>query len=236
MATVRTPFSTEGTNTRSTSLPTSDSVNTTPLSRDPGRDPHPHLRELPGAAGLLLVAVAGLGPAADRLAVGDAGLLQLDGDAEPARQPLDDHLQVDLALAGHDRLVHLVVHPGAEGGVLLLERRQADRELVLVALGAQPEGDVDVGMGVLHLGQLDDEAGAAERVARVGVAQLDDGADVARLERRDRDPLAAVQHVELAEALVDLAGPVEELLAGADAPGVDPEEGHLARRPARSSS
>ena len=95
-------------------------------------------------------------------------LLQLDGDPEPACQPLDDHLQVDLALAGDDRLVHFVVHPVAERGVLLLERRQADCELVLVALGAQVEGDVDVGMGILHLRQLHGEARAAQGVARCG--------------------------------------------------------------------
>jgi hypothetical protein len=147
------------------------------------------------------VAVARLGLRADRLAVGHAGLLQLDGDAEPAGQPLDDHLQVDLALAGDDRLVHLVVDPVAERRVLLLERRQADRELVLVALGAQAQRDVDVGMGVLHLGQLDGEAGAAQGVARVGLAQLDDGADVSGVEPGHRHPLAAVEDVELAEAL-----------------------------------
>ncbi len=173
----------------------------------PGGDPHPHLGELAGPARLLLVAVARFGPPADRLPIGDAGLLQFDRDGKSAGQPLDQHLQVDLALAGDDRLVDLVVHPGAEGGVLLLQHRQAHGELVLVPLRAQAQGDVDVGIGVFDLRQLDDEARAAERVARAGVAQLDDGAQVARAEAGHRQALAAVEQIELARGARSAAGP-----------------------------
>ena len=144
---------------------------------------------------------------ADRLAVGDAGLLRVDADAEPAGQPLDDHLQVDLALARDDRLVDLLVDPVAERRVLLLERRQADRELVLVALGAQAQGDVDVGIGVLDLGQLHGEARAAERVAGAGVSRSLTMAPMSPAPRvADRHALAAVQDVELARGARSPAG------------------------------
>jgi hypothetical protein len=107
--TVRTPFSTDGTKTRSTLLPTSDCWKATPLSRGAGLDAQPDLGELARAARLLLVAVARLAAAADGLAVRDARLLERDAHAEAPAQPLDDHLQLDLALARDDRLMDLVV-------------------------------------------------------------------------------------------------------------------------------
>ncbi len=82
-------------------------------------------------------------------------------------------------------------------------------------------------MGIFHLRQLHDEARAAQGVARAGVAQLDDGAEIARAETGHQDPLAAIQDEELAQALGHLPGPVEQLVPAADLSGVDPEKGQL---------
>ena len=65
------------------------------------------LAELAAAAGLLLVAVVGLGLGRDRLAVGDLRLLGDDFQVEAALEPVLDHVQVQLAHAGDDHLLGL---------------------------------------------------------------------------------------------------------------------------------
>ena len=55
--------------------------------------------ELSVPAGLLLVAPVGLGRRGDRLAVGDAGRLQVHFDAEAPLQLRDGHFDVQLSLS-----------------------------------------------------------------------------------------------------------------------------------------
>src|SRR5207248_8821714 len=66
-------------------------------------DPQPDLGELAGTAGLFLVPVTRVAAAADGFTIGDVGFLEFDVDAEAAGQPLDDDLEMNLALAGDDR-------------------------------------------------------------------------------------------------------------------------------------
>ena len=75
-----------------------------------------------------------LAPAADRLLVGHARRVQLDLDAEPLLQPLDDHLDVHLGQAGDDLLAGLRVAVQVDRRVLLLQPPQRREHLVLVAL------------------------------------------------------------------------------------------------------
>ena len=144
-----------------------------------GFDPHPNLGELTGSAGLLFVPITRFGAAADGLAVRDRRLLQGDLHAETTRQPLHNHLQVDLALPGRDRLVQLVVDAVVERRVLEVQRREAQGEFVLFALGAQLQGGVNIGARVVDFRQTHLEARAAKRVAGVCVAQLNHRAQVA---------------------------------------------------------
>jgi len=78
---------------------------------------------------LFLVAVARLAACADRFAIGDARLLERDRHAEPPQQPLDDHLELDFALARDDRLVDLVVDAVVKRRVLLVQRRETTASL-----------------------------------------------------------------------------------------------------------
>ncbi len=135
---------------------------------------------------------------------------------------------MDLALAGDDGLVHLVVHAVEESRVLGVERGKAGREFILVALRPKLECAVDVGARVGDLGQRDDEARAAKRVAGVRLAQFDDGADVAGAQLGHGRALAAVEQEELAEAFAELAVAVHQFIAAVDGAGVEAKQRELA--------
>src|ERR687884_454495 len=91
--------------------------------------------------------VARLGGLGDRLAVGHLGSADVGVDAVLAHQPVDDHLQVQLAHAGDDRLAGLGVGVDPEGGVLIGQLAQADAHLVLVLLGLGLDGHPDDRLG-----------------------------------------------------------------------------------------
>src|SRR5438876_1053690 len=83
-----------------------------------------------GSAGLLLVGVVDLHHlAADRLAVGDLRAADVRLDLELALHPVDEHLEVQLAHAGDDRLTGLLVGAYLEGRVLLGEALDGGAEL-----------------------------------------------------------------------------------------------------------
>ena len=81
---------------------------------------------------------------------------------------------------------------------------------------------------VIDLRQHDRLLRAAERVAGVRGAEFDDGADVARVKFFHRRAVAAVEQVELAEALGDLPRAVEHFLARVDVAREEPEQRELA--------
>ena len=65
---------------------------------------------------------------ADRLAVGDLRLADIRVDLELAQHPVDQHLKVELAHAGDDRLAGLLVGADSEGRVLLGLRAKSARD------------------------------------------------------------------------------------------------------------
>ena len=77
---------------------------------------------------------------------------------------------------------------------------------LLIALGFEFEGAVDVGVRILDLGQGDGVARAAQRVAGVRGAHFHDGAEVARAQHGHGSAALAVEHIDLADALVGAAG------------------------------
>ena len=91
--------------------------------------------ELTVSSGLLLVLSLLLDLLPDGLAVRDSGKLRRDLHAELALQLLYDHVQVALARAGQDGLVHLGIAADPEHRVLFLEAPETGGELVLVTLG-----------------------------------------------------------------------------------------------------
>ena len=103
----------------------------------------PGVAELSPAARLLLVLALDLSPPADRLPIGDLGLLQLHLDAVLALELFDGHLQVNLPHAREDQLPGILVALQLNGRVFLHDPVQGGTDLVLVglALGLQGEGD-----------------------------------------------------------------------------------------------
>src|SRR5690606_17001337 len=83
------------------------------------------------AARLLLVLALPLCLLADRLAVRDARCLGRDLDAVLVLQPLDLHVEVQLAEPADDRLPELRVVAAVERRVLLVQLLEAGADLVL---------------------------------------------------------------------------------------------------------
>src|SRR5690606_3272337 len=79
------------------------------------------LGELTRAAGLLLVTVAGVAGAGDRLAVGDGGGARVDVDAVALLEHLRGDLEVDVAHAPEHGLARVGVALEAQPGVGLEE-------------------------------------------------------------------------------------------------------------------
>src|SRR5262249_22056012 len=87
-------------------------------------------RELPGAAGLLLVRIVLLHFAADGLAISDLRRADIGVDLELALHAIDDDLEVKLAHALDHRLSALRVHRDPEGRILLGQTVQGHAHLL----------------------------------------------------------------------------------------------------------
>src|SRR5690606_40437205 len=61
-------------------------------------DPQPHLGELSGTAGLLLVAVTRFGSASNGFAIGNPRRFEFHRHSETSQESLDDDLKMNLAL------------------------------------------------------------------------------------------------------------------------------------------
>ena len=180
------------------------------------------------AAGLADEPAVALGRATDGLAVGDLGLADVGGDLELADHAVDEHVEVQLAHAGDQRLARLLVRLDAEGRVLLGEALERDAELVLVGLRARLDRHLDDRLGEGHRLEDDRVLRLGQRVARVGVLEADGRGDVARVDLVD---LLAVVRVHLEDATDPLAlalRGVEDVRAGLERARVDPEERELA--------
>ena len=95
-----------------------------------------HLGVLAGATGLLLVGVVDLlDLGGDGLAVGHLRPADVGLDLELAPHAVDEHLEVQLAHAGDDRLAGLLVGAHLEGRVLLGEPLDRGAQPLLVGLG-----------------------------------------------------------------------------------------------------
>ena len=120
------------------------------------------------AAGLLLVTALHLDRLFDGLTIGNARVLQNGVGAELAGQLVADHVQVQLALTGKQRLGGFHVLFQLDGGVLLHEAGQAAEDLVFLALLGGEHGLADAGGGILNGRILDGVGRIAQGVAGVG--------------------------------------------------------------------
>ena len=136
---------------------------------------------------------------------------------------------MQLAHALDHGLVGLLVARVVERGVLLRELVQPDAHLLEVALRLGLDRDLDDGVRELHPLEHDRVLLVAERLAGGGVLQPHDGDDVACARRLDFLTLVGMHSVNLADALLAILGAVEDLGAGVQATGVNPNVGQLAQ-------
>ena len=188
--------------------------------------------ELPAPARLLLVAPVRLGARADRLLVGDLRRLEVDLAAEARAQPVDDDLDVDLREPGDDLLARLRVAVQVDRRVLLLQAAQGGEHLVLVAL----RDDVERHHGRRERDRrhLDRLVAVGEPVARAGLLELGDRADVARAEGVRVPEVLALRHEELADALLGVDAGVEHVGVVVQHALVDPEQVDASRERIRA--
>src|SRR5580658_2105581 len=190
-------------------------------------DEHPAV--LARATGLLLVRVLDLlHLAGDGLAVGDLRAADVRLDLELAAHPVDQHLQVQLAHAGDDRLAGFLVGPDLEGRVLLGQPLDRGAQLLLVALGPRLDGHVDDRGRERHRLQDDRLVLRAQRVACGGVLQAHHGDDLPRHRGRALLALVRVHLVDLADPLLAALDRVQHVAARLQGAGVDADVGELA--------
>ena len=159
-----------------------------------GGELNPHVAELAVAAALLLVAALHLNRLADGLAVGNLRVLEHGFRAELALQLLAHDFKLQFALAADEGFGGHRVFGDDDVRHFFAQARQAGEHLVLLArlLGVYRQrnlrrGEVDAVI-------LNDLADFAEAVARGGVLQLAERADVARAEHADGNLLLAAHH------------------------------------------
>src|SRR6185312_5574660 len=104
---------------------------------------HPAIAELSASARLLLVPALPFAFPPERLAVGDARLRELSGDAEFPLELRHRHFEMPLTHAGDDRLVRLGIVMRGEGRVLIVQAMQALLHFFLVAARGRVNGKGD---------------------------------------------------------------------------------------------
>src|SRR3954451_1659534 len=182
-----------------------------------------------GAAGLLLVGVLDLlDLAGNRLAVGDLRPADVRLDLELAAHPVDQHLQVQFAHSGDDRLPGLLVGPDLEGRVLLGEPLDRGAQLLLVTLGLRLDGHVDHRRREGHRLEHDRLVLRGQRVAGGGVLQAHHRDDLAGHRERALLALVRVHLVDLADPLAPALDGVQHGAAGFHGARVDADVGELA--------
>ena len=164
----------------------------------------------------------------DRLAVRDLRLADVRVDVELAHHPVDEHLEVELAHAGDDRLAGVQVGVHHERRVFVGERVERLAELVLVVLGLRLDRDGDHRGRELHPLEDDRVRAVAERVTGGGLLEAEAGDDVAGVRDVDVFALVGVHAQDATDALLAVLGGVVDLRALLERARVDAEVRELA--------
>ncbi len=155
-------------------------------------DAHPHLGELAGAAGLFLVPVFGLAAPGNGGPIGNPRLDQIHLHIEAPFEFLRHDLELQLALAGNNRLADLRIEVIIEGRVLLAQGGEALAEFVQVRPRFGDQRAAGVRRGKIHGLQRDLACGGAQRVAGRGWPAVSPRRRCRR--RAARAPVRATSH------------------------------------------
>ena len=161
----------------------------------------PDLAELAVPAALFLMAVIGRRRDRDGFLVRDARRLGRDADAEPAAEPVEQHVEVEPAHAGDDQFAGALVAMDPQRGILVGELLDGAGDLLLVAARLRFHRQRDHRGRERDLRQFEGRVRRAERVGDLDILDLGDGEDIARDALRDRLGLSAEHAEELRHAL-----------------------------------
>ena len=115
-----------------------------------------------------------------------------------------------LSHALNDRLVALLIPAKPEGRVLLRKLDQTVRHLLQVALGLGLDGNLDHGVGEVHLLQDDRVVRRADRVTREGVLQADHRDDLPCTDLVEGIPILGVHLEDPRDVLLAVRRGVED--------------------------
>src|SRR6185437_693506 len=135
--------------------------------------------ELARTARLLLVRIVVLDGAGNRFAIRHLRRADIGLDLELALHAVDDDVEVQFAHARDDGLAGFLVGLDAEARILGRKPRQRQAHLLLVGLGLRLHRDIDYRLREDHPLEDDLRVQRAQRIARRGVLEADDGDAVA---------------------------------------------------------
>ena len=188
----------------------------------------PHVTELAGTAGLLLMAALLGHGLADLLTVGHAGLLQLHVHIEAALQLGNQNVHMDIAGGGEHHLTGLGVVDHGEGGIFFVQTNQTLSHLIFLAAGLGGDGYLVAGLGEGQCLQGHHLAAVAQGVARLDLVHLANGADVTAGEHLGLGGLLAAHLVQAADLLVLAGAGIDQSHIGSDLSGEHLDERELA--------
>ena len=174
-----------------------------PLPAVEGPHPQVDLAELAAAAGLLLVAVVGLGIGRDRLEVGHVRNVRVHLELVPVLEPLLDDVEMQIAHSRDHQLMGLDIAADRECRVLIgdLGKPGRDLRLVFARLGLDSPGNHrgrELDRPDLELGDRRIAADVAQGVGNMKVLELGDRHDIAGDRLGHLFLLLALKHVDVA--------------------------------------
>jgi hypothetical protein len=184
--------------------------------------------KLARAAGLLLVGVVDLRPAAERLAIGDLRSADIGIDLVGAAQDVDLDLEMELAHALDNGLTRLRIGRDTEGRILLDETAQRLAHLLLVGLRLRLDGELDDRIGEVHLFQDHRIVRIAQRVAGGDALEAGQGDDVAGTRFLHVLTIVGVHQQHAADALLAVLGAVQHAGRRFEHARIDAGEGERA--------
>ena len=182
-----------------------------------GEDTHPAIAELSSATRLLLVPALSFRSRPNRLTVRDLRFRQFRSHAEFALELRERHLEVTLTHPRHDGFVCFRVPMRLKRRVLVVESVQSLLQLLFVDPIRRMNRHLHECFRKHDLWQAYRMGACGQGVVRMGVAQFRYAADVAGVQARHLDPVAAVRHRQMIQLLHAVSRCIEQLVSAGHA-------------------
>src|SRR5262249_55440595 len=156
-------------------------------------------------------------------------LNEIEMKTEPPPKTFRDHFKMQFALRGNDRLMQLRIDTENKCRIFVVQRREPRGHFVLFTWRLGLQRGVNVLARIFRAGKFPWVIRRAKRAAGLRVLEFHCRANVTGAETRHCLARVAIEQKNLADALGGGAVGVEQITAGRDLPGVDPEERKLSK-------